>query len=105
MEKNFVTFKVKSNNDLQTKSQLRLDYKNAQKIFDRKFRDTERNFKKQQIIDLENSAKFNPTDMWSRLNKLSNPPSSRVALEIVRDDESISRDLKEILERWLKDIS
>ena len=105
MEKNFVTFKVKSNNDLQTKSQLRLDFKNAQKIFDRKFRDTERNFKKQQIIDLENSAKFNPTDMWSRLNKLSNPPSSRVALEIVRDDESISRDLKEILERWLKDIS
>ena len=105
MEKNFVTFKVKSNNDLQTKSQLRLDYKNAQKIFDRKFRDTERNFKKQQIIDLENSAKFNPTDMWSRLKKLSNPPSSRVALEIVRDDESISRDLKEILERWLKDIS
>ena len=43
--------------------------------------------------------------MWSRLNKLSNPPSSRVALEIVRDDESISLDLKEILERWLKDIS
>ena len=43
--------------------------------------------------------------MWSRLNKLSNPPLSRVALEIVRDDESISRDLKEILERWLKDIS
>ena len=36
MEKNFVTFKVKSNNDLQTKSQLRLDYKNAQQIFDRK---------------------------------------------------------------------
>ena len=26
-------------------------------------------------------------------------------IEIVRDDESISRDLKEILERWLKDIS
>ena len=43
--------------------------------------------------------------MWSQLNKLSNPPSSRVALEIVRDDESISRDLKEILERCLKDIS
>jgi hypothetical protein len=43
--------------------------------------------------------------MWSSLKKLNNPPSSRVALEIVREDDSISRDLKEILERWLKDIS
>ena len=43
--------------------------------------------------------------MWSSLKKLSNPPSSRAALEIVRADETISRDLKEILERWLTDIS
>ena len=33
------------------------------------------------------------------------PPSSRAALEIVRADESISRDIKEILERWHSDIS
>ena len=43
--------------------------------------------------------------MWSKLNKLKSPPSSRIALEIVRSDETISRDLKEILERWLNDIS
>ena len=43
--------------------------------------------------------------MWSRLKKLNNPPSSRAALEIVRADDSISHDLKEILERWLNDIS
>ena len=43
--------------------------------------------------------------MWSSLKKLNNPPSSRAALQIVRADKSISRDLKEILERWLTDIS
>ena len=43
--------------------------------------------------------------MWASLKKLNNPPSSRVALEIVRADETIFRDLKEILERWLTDIS
>jgi hypothetical protein len=42
--------------------------------------------------------------MWSSLKKLNNPPSSRAALEIVRADDTISRDLKEILERWLNDI-
>ena len=43
--------------------------------------------------------------MWSSLKKLNNPPSSRAALEIVRADDTISHDLKEILERWLLDIS
>ena len=43
--------------------------------------------------------------MWSALKKLDNRPSSRAALEIVRKDKTISRDLKEILERWHRDIS
>ena len=43
--------------------------------------------------------------MWSSLKKLNNPPSSRAALEIVREDDTISHDLKEILQRWLVDIS
>ena len=105
IEKNFLNFKVRTHADNQTKSQLRLDFKNAQKVFDKQFRQTERKYKKQQNQELENNAKFNPTGMWSSLKKLNNPPSSRVALEIVRADRSISRDLKEILERWLKDIS
>ena len=33
------------------------------------------------------------------------PSTARAALEIVREDETISRDLKEILERWFKDIA
>ena len=104
-EKIFTSFKVQISSDFQVKAQLRLEFKNAQKIFDKKFRVTERNFKKRQNQDLENSANSNPTDMWARLKKLNNPPSSRAALEIVREDETISRDLKEILERWLRDIS
>ena len=43
--------------------------------------------------------------MWSSLKKLNNPPSSQAALEIVREDNTISHELKEILERWLLDIS
>ena len=43
--------------------------------------------------------------MWSTLKKLNNPPSSKSALEIVRADKSISRDVLEVLERWHSDIS
>ena len=104
-EKAFLRFKVKTNVDLRTKAELRIKFKNAKKLFDRTFRQAERNFRKHQNEILEKDAKCNPADMWSKLNKLKSPPSSRIALEIVRSDETISRDLKEILERWLNDIS
>ena len=48
---------------------------------------------------------WNTTDRWSKHKEVNNPPSSRAALEIVCADESISRDIKEILERWHADIS
>ena len=43
--------------------------------------------------------------MWAKLRNLCNPPSTRAALQIVREDESISSDVKEVLARWHKDIS
>ena len=105
MEKNYINFKAKSHLDQNRKAQLRADFKTAQKVFDKSFRKAQRNHKKQSLHELEISAQQNPTDMWSRLKKLSNPPSTQAALEIVRADGTISKDLKEILERWLLDIS
>ena len=57
------------------------------------------------MFDLEQASKYNPTKMWDMLSKLSNPPSSKVVLEIIREDETISTDIEEILQRWHKDIS
>ena len=43
--------------------------------------------------------------MWARLRRLCDPPSTRAALEIVRADGSISTDMREILDRWVRDIA
>ena len=43
--------------------------------------------------------------MWKILKSLSEPKSNRVNMEIVNNDETISTDIKEILERWHSDIS
>ena len=43
--------------------------------------------------------------MWAKLKKLSNPTSTKAVLEIVRADETISNDKKEVLKRWHTDIS
>jgi hypothetical protein len=105
-EKAYTSFKVQSLADYATKNNLRIKFKNEQQKFDNNFRYFKRQDEKQQFTDLGNSAlNKNKTDMWSTLKKLNNPPSSRAALEIVRADESISRDIKEILEKWHCDIS
>ena len=43
--------------------------------------------------------------MWKQLKSLAEPKSSKVVMEIIREDKSISTDIKEILSRWHKDIS
>ena len=76
-----------------------------QKHFDKKFRYFQRQHKKKEYYDLESNAKFKPAAMWEQLKRLDNPPTAKAALEIVREDDTISHDLKEILERWFSDIS
>ena len=74
-------------------------------MFDKKFRFFKRSYKKEDFENLSNLADTNPSEMWAKLKRLCDPPSSRAALEIVRADGSISNDIKEILERWHLDIS
>ena len=64
-----------------------------------------RKHRKAEFQELENLSKSNLNEMWAKLKKLSSPPSTRAALEIVRADETISTDISEILERWHSDIS
>ena len=101
----FTSYKVRTNQDLHHKSLLRDDFKNKQKSFDIMFRQAKRKSKKQNLIDLEKNAVCNPNSMWATLKKLSDPPSTKAVLEIVRADETISRDIKEILEKWQLEIS
>ena len=104
-ESQYLNYKVLSNADFPVKTNFRHIFKAAQKQFDKKFRYFQRQHRKNEYYDLENTAKSRPAAMWEKLKKLNNPPTARAALEIIREDETISRDLKEILERWFNDIS
>ena len=87
------------------KRELHATYKHFQNIFDKKFRYFKRKASKKEFIDIENECKDNPTAVWERIRKSGDPFSSRTALEIVREDGSISNDVQEVLERWHEDIS
>ena len=70
-----------------------------------KYRYFKRQYEKKQLNELEYNARSNPAEMWKALKRLNSPPSTKAALEIVRKDGTISNDVKEVLERWLNDIS
>lgn len=59
-EKSFLSFKVQSNQDFHQKSLLREEYKNKQKIFDKKFREVKRLHKKQDLNNLQKNAVSDP---------------------------------------------
>ena len=104
-EKSYLKFKVQNNADFRHKNNLRINFKENQKIFDKKYRFYKRQHRKKEFSELETNARMDPTAMWAALKRLDNPTNAKVALEIVREDKSISTDVKEVLERWFKDIS
>ena len=101
-EKDYLLYKSNKNSQAHIKARLRDFYKKCQNTFDSKYRYFKRKHKKQEFDDLGNDAKNDIQSMWK---KLSNPPSTRAALEILREDKSISNDVQEVLQRWHKDIS
>ena len=103
-EKEYLLYNARLNNNPQQKACLRDIYKNAQRCFDSKYRYFKRKYRKSEYDNLEKLAESSPNEMWIKLKKLSNPSSTRAALEIVRDDGTISHDIKEILNRWHNDI-
>ena len=102
-ERQYLHFKVRAPADHAVKRDLLKNFKTAQKDFQSKFRFYKRKHKKQELIDLEHDTLNNPQKMWAKLKQLGNPPSSKAVLEIIRDDNSISSDIREIT-RWHEDI-
>ena len=61
--------------------------------------------RKREFSELEADAQQNPLEIWSALKRLNNSPQSKTALEIVRDDLSVTADTKEVIDKQFHDIS
>ena len=101
----YSNFICRSRNDNAQKNILNEEFKLAQRHFDKKFLYFKRQHKSNKTQNLKDAAERDPNEMWKQIKSLSEPKSSRVILEIIRQDKSISTDIKEILERWHSDIS
>ena len=104
-ERIFSKFISRSQNDVTKKKILKEQFQAAQKDFDKKFRFYKRKNRADKSKLLEENAEKNPNEMWKYIKSLSEPKSSKVVMEIIRQDNTISTDIKEVLDRWHSDIS
>ena len=104
-EKMYLNFKCRNNRDRLHKAELRSNFIQAQKHFDKRFRFFKRKHKAADFEELEKLATSGNPDIWKKLKLLCDPNKNKVLLEILRDDETVSTDKKEVLQRWYDDIS
>ena len=93
----------KSPQQLRQKQSLLKYFKLAQNAFDKKFRQIKRQYSNKSyhdLADLAKKASSNPTEMWKWLKALSDKKPADILLEIIRDDGSISKDIKDVLSKW-----
>ena len=108
-EKLYLSFKCSGSvNDRDLKQRLRNDFKTSQDLFDKLYRKTKRKSKTnsfQSLAQLAEDASTNPSEIWKRLKALSEPKSKTEIFEIIRQDGTISSDIKEILTQWHTEFS
>ena len=104
-EKIYCNFKCKKPNDLSYKNSLRHDFLVAQKMFDKSFRYYQRQHKIEKFKGFGDIGNMNPNEVWKRINQLTERKQTKVILEIIREDKTISNDLKEVLQKWHLDFS
>ena len=81
---------------------MRHNFQLAQKAFDKSYRYFQRKHKADNFLNFEND---NSNDIWKKLKSLTEPKKEKIALEIIRNDGTISSDLKEVLYKWHHDFS
>ena len=70
-EKQYCSFRCQNRQDRPIKEDLRQQFQQSQKCFDKKLRFYKRKAKSNNMRELEEAAKFEPAEMWKRIKALS----------------------------------
>ena len=109
-EKTYSVFKCDGKNPLQRvhKQKLLNEFKQAQKLFNVRYRQIKRHHQNRafhELAALADKASGDPNEMWKRLRALSDHKPAHILLEIIKQDGSISKDITEVLLKWHSEFS
>ncbi len=79
---------------------LRHEFQEAQKIFDQNYRKTERSYRKNTIIEIENFSSSNPNNFRDSIKKLGPRKTKDIPMEVYDNDNNIVTDLPNVLNKW-----
>ena len=82
------------------KRDLRHAYKCARQEFDKMYRRLERQYKRGQMLELENTCKNDPKNFWNHLKKLGPSKNKTIPTEVYDHENEIVTDKERILEKW-----
>ena len=95
--KEHIYLKVKGSS--RDKSVKRIAFVNARARFDRQLRICQRQYRKQEISDIEKVCTHNPREFWKYIKRLG-PRKKQVIPDVVRTSSGLSRDPQIILDEW-----
>lgn len=82
---------------------LHAKFKSDQRLFDRTYRKTERSFKLEQLIEIDESCTSDHKKFWELLQKLGPKRQSQIPIEIVDNEGKISNNINDVLNKWRSD--
>ena len=85
------------------KQMLRKEFSEAQNLFDRCLRRTERMYYKNLADHLENINTSNPKEFWDHIKKLGPKKNTDIPVKTYTDQGDITTDLSQVLTKWEND--
>ena len=75
----------------------------ARRKFDKEYRKVERQYNHGKMLDIDNICVNDPNKFWNCLRKLGPHKKSSIPLEIYNENNTISCNITEVLEKWKTD--
>ena len=86
------------------KTNLRKKYQSAQKLLDKKIRQYEQKYKKNQILEIERLNKHNPNEFWQHIKSLGSRKQNIIPMK-VNTEEGVVDTTDEVLNEWQREFS
>ena len=84
---------------------LKHEFRIAQKLFDKTYRQAERKFNRERILELENLTTTDPNKFWQCIKDLGPKKKNIIPLEVYNENGDVVYDKQSVLKVWKSDYS
>ena len=99
VEKNYIKV-CKSNG---SRNNLKRVFIDKRKMFDKTLRRTERSYRKNMLIEIDNVCTKDPREFWNHINKLGPRVNTNIPMKVYDVNGVLNSDFKTVLDKWKDD--